>query len=423
MSSRQATSFGVSFHAKKSKEKDGKLPIYARITVDGQRVELSIKRDVEKGNWDDGKGSVKGSKPEIKALKVHIEEIRRRLFECFDELFKDKKLITAEAIKNKYVYPNDSEYTLLKLFDYHNDQLAHTVEWGTLKNYFTTKKYLELFLKEKFKTNDVFLTQVNYKFLVDLEYFIKVQQPLNVSQKCGHNTTMKHMERLKKVLNIALKNEWLKKNPFANFRLSYKKVDRGFLTLEELAKIEEKVIQGNRLQKIRDLFVFGCYTGISYIDAMNLTTDNLIMGLDGEQWLATNRQKTDEAVRLPLLPKALELIEKYRYHPESIKAGKLFPSITNQRLNIYLKELADLCGVEKRLTFHIARHTFATTVTLTNGVPIESVSKMLGHSSIRTTQIYARVLQDKLSEDMKNLKERLGQKQMEISHRKTGTDS
>lgn len=146
----------------------------------------------------------------------------------------------------------------------------------------------------------------------------------------------------------------MKKNPFANFRLSYKKVDRGFLTLEELAKIEEKVIQGNRLQKIRDLFVFGCCTGISYIDAMNLTTDNLIMGLDGEKWLATNRQKTDEAVRLPLLPKALELIEKYRYHPESIKAGKIFPSITNQRLNIYLKELADLCGVEKRLTFHIA---------------------------------------------------------------------
>jgi site-specific recombinase XerD len=161
------------------------------------------------------------------------------------------------------------------------------------------------------------------------------------------------------------------------------------------------------LQIVKDVFLFSCYTGLAYIDTMNLSTENLVKGIDGNDWLITSRQKTDTDVRIPLLPQAEELINKYKNHPKSINHGTLFPTISNQKTNAYLKEIADLCNINKAITFHIARHTFATTITLSNGVPIESVSKMLGHTTIRSTQVYAKVVEQKLSEDMLNLKKRM----------------
>ncbi|HEY4787351.1 MAG TPA: site-specific integrase, partial [Bacteroidales bacterium] len=162
-----------------------------------------------------------------------------------------------------------------------------------------------------------------------------------------------------------------------------------------------------RLQHAKDMFVFSCYTGLAYIDAFNLTSQNIGIGIDGQYWISTCRKKTDQPVRIPLLPKAMEIIEKYKTHPYAIAKGKLLPIYSNQKLNSYLKEIADLCGITKPLTFHIARHTFATTITLSNGVPIETVSKLLGHGSIRTTQVYAKVIERKVSDDMSLLREKL----------------
>ena len=178
--------------------------------------------------------------------------------------------------------------------------------------------------------------------------------------------------------------------------------------------MRDKELKIVRLQWVKDLFIFSCYTGLAYIDVMQLTPSNIAIGIDGKQWLATNRQKTSNPVRVPLLPKALEVIDKYKGHPKALHDGTLFPTISNQKLNGYLKEIADLCGVEKDLTFHIARHTFATTVTLTNGVPIESVSKMLGHTKISTTQVYAKVIEKKLGEDMDMLRDKLTSKKHKI---------
>ncbi|WP_424001367.1 site-specific integrase [Maribacter sp. IgM3_T14_3] len=203
---------------------------------------------------------------------------------------------------------------------------------------------------------------------------------------------------------MSFKLGWMLSDPFANFHAKFIKTERGFLSLLELQEIEKKNFTIPRLQLVRDLFVFSCYTSLSYIDAINLSADNIRIGIDGELWIYYNREKTTKPIHIPLLPKALDIIEKYKDNSKSIAQGRVFPKISNQKLNSYLKEIADVCGIEKNLTFHIARHTFATTVTLSNGMPIETVSKLLGHSKIATTQIYAKVIERKVSDDMDRLR-------------------
>ncbi|MEM9544888.1 MAG: tyrosine-type recombinase/integrase [Bacteroidota bacterium] len=215
---------------------------------------------------------------------------------------------------------------------------------------------------------------------------------------------MKHIQRVRKVVSLAVKLEWIDKDPFAKYQCKFVPTTRKFLSDEELARFEELERLGDRLQYVKDLFVFSCYSGLVYIDTMNLTSKNIVIGIDGNKWIYTDRQKSRKSVRIPLLPKAEELIDKYRKHPRSIYTGTLFPKISNQRLNSYLKELASLAEIESKFTFHVARHTFATTIALMNGLPIETLSKILGHSKITTTQMYAKVLNQKVSEDMNNLK-------------------
>ena len=398
---------GIVFYLKKYKAKDGKAPLYVRVTVDGQRTDIALKRKIELGKWSDVKGMAKGRAEDVRALNTFLERIRGRIIECYQELQINKVLISAAAVKNKFLGIDEQEYSLIKLIDYHNTEMKNILEWGTLKNYFTTKKYIQMYLKQSLKTSDIYLSQLRYKFLVGFEKFLREYEPEDHHKPCGQNTIMKHIERLRKMINLAIKNEWLEKDPFVKFKPTFLKKQREFLTEEELLRLENKIFKIDRLNHVKDLFVFSCYTGLAYIDVYNLTPKNVSLGIDRNYWIITSRKKTDQPVRVPLLPKAFEIVEKYKSHPRVISSGKLLPTLTNQKLNAYLKEIADLCDIKKNLTFHIARHTFATTVTLTNGVPIETVSKLLGHSTIRTTQIYAKVVEKKLSEDMQKLKDRL----------------
>ncbi len=399
--------FGVIFYLRKYKAKNGKAPIYARITVDGRRVDLSIKRSIEESSWNSSRGMAKGSREEIRSLNRYLEQVRAKLVEHYQSMVLQGKLATADAIKNQFLGIDKREHTLCKLVEYHNTKMKDTLAWGTMKNYFTTQKYLERFLKMKCGTTDVFLTQINYKFITDFEFFLREWKPVDHHKPLGNNGIMKHMERFRKMINLAIRMEWMNNDPFAKYQPKFDKVERGYLSDEQLQTIEQKEFNITRLQQVKDLFVFSCYTGLSYIDVVNLTPDNITKGIDGGLWISTSRQKTSNAVRVPLLQQALDIIYKYQDHPKVLNEGTLLPSMSNQKLNSYLKEVADLCGIEKNLTFHLARHTFATTVTLSNGVPIESVSKMLGHSRISTTQIYAKVVETKLSHDMNILKEKL----------------
>ena len=404
---RTTNTFGVQFITRTNKAKDGLLPIYARVTVDGRRVEISLKRWIKPGDWNGSKGMAKGSREEIKSLNHYLDEVQARIMECYQEMQVQKRLITADAIKSMFLGTDQKDFTLCKLVDYHNQAMRDTLAWGTMKNYFTTQKYIHRFLKERFGTTDMFLSELSYKFITDFEFYLRNYKPKDHQKPLGNNGVMKHLERFRKMVTMAVKMEWVSRDPFDKYQLKFHRVDRGFLDAEELETLESKDFKIVRLQWVRDLFVFSCYTGLAYIDAMNLTPSNITIGIDGEYWLSTCRQKTDQPVRVPILPKAWEIIEKYKTHPRALQKGSVFPMISNQKLNSYLKEIADLCGIEKNLTFHLARHTFATTVTLCNGVPLETVSKMLGHSKITTTQVYAKVVEKKVSEDMQALRERL----------------
>ncbi|MDF1548459.1 MAG: site-specific integrase [Bacteroidales bacterium] len=404
---RTNNTFGVQFIVRTNKAKIGLLPVYARISVDSRRVELSLKQFISPDNWNAAKGAAKGKSKEIRDLNTYLEQIRSRITECYQQLVLKKRPVTAEAVKNLFCGFGEKEHSLLSIFEYHNAEMKTTLEWGTQKNYFTTKRYIEEFLKSKHKTSDVYLSELNYKFLVDFEQFMKAYVPKDHQRPCGQNTVMKHIERLRKVINMAIKNDWLERDPFQKFKPVFMKNERQFLSIDELLVIEQKEFRITRLQQVKDLFVFSCYTGLAYIDVFNLTPQNIMRGIDGDYWLSTSRTKTDIPVHIPLLPQPLAIIEKYKDNPRIVANGKLLPVCSNQKLNSYLKEIADLCGIEKPLTFHIARHTFATTVTLTNGVPIETVSKLLGHTSIKTTQIYAKVIEQKVKEDMQNLRDKL----------------
>lgn len=395
------------FYLKKSKASNGKAPIYARITVDKKRAEISVKQSVDEKLWNADQGMGKGNRDEIRSLNIFLEQFRSMIVSRYQEMLVQKKIITAEAIKNSFQVTGVEEFTLCKLMEYHNTNLKGSLSWGTMKNYFTTQKYLQNFMKKRYNITDIYLSELTFKFITEFEMFLRNHKPTDHQRPLSNNGVMKHIERLRKMISMAERMEWLEKDPFAKYKLKFEKVGREFLTKEELDRLENHKFQIDRLDWVRDLFVFSCYTGLAYIDVMQLKQSNVSVGIDGEYWLVTSRQKTSNPVRVPLLPKALEIIEKYKNHPRSIAEDTLLPVISNQRLNAYLKEIADLCSISKDLTFHLARHTFATTVTLTNGVPIESVSKMLGHSSITTTQVYAKVIEQKLSEDMKALKRKL----------------
>ena len=402
--------FGIQFIIRKHRIKDGKAPIYARITVNTERAEISIKKRIHVENWNNVRGMAKGKSPEIRSLNSYLEQFRSHLTECYQDLIVNKQRVTPDAIKNKFLGIEDSGETLKGLVEYHNTGTDSNLRWGTLKNYKTTEKYIEKFLKQKYKRNDIFLVELNYKFITDFEHFLRKYEPEDHHLPMGNNTVMKHIERLRKMTNLAVKLGWLHKDPFIAYRLSFKRVEREFLSSQELDTIEKKQFKIERLQYVKDLFVFSSYTGLSYIDVMNLKPNNIRIGINRTNWIVTQREKTSTPVRIPILKQAQILIDKYKDHPRSVNKGTIFPNISNQKLNSYLKEIADLCEIDKNLTFHVARHTFATTVTLTNGVPIESVSKMLGHTDLKTTQIYAKVVEKKIATDMEALQEKLGDK-------------
>ncbi len=396
--------FKLLFWQVMTKKKGTDAPIYARVTVNGKRAEISLDQWFPVAFWDAKMSRAAGRSIEARELNYHLDKVQIAIADVHETLLKEGRFVTAQAVKARYLGTDNHNATLGDIILYHNDQMKGVLEYGTLKNYGTTKKYLTAFLNKKHKTLDIYLRQLNYRFVVDFEQFLRRPENHLSRLPLTNNGIMKHLERLNKLMNLAVKLEWLEKNPFANYQLKFKKFDRPFLTLAELHTFETISLERLTHQKARDLFVFACYTGLSYIDVKNLTKENLVFGMDGKRWLSLYREKSDQPVKLPLLSKAAAILEKYS--PDQM-SRRLLPMYSNQKINTYLKELAVLCEIDKHLNYHVARHTFATTVTLSNVVPIETVSKLLGHSKLSTTQIYARVLEDKLSTDMADLEGKL----------------
>ena len=315
-----------------------------------------------------------------------------------------EETVTASSLRDAYVGKDKNAKMLMRIFQDHNDQIERLIgidfSANTLTRYKTTKNHLKNYLLDEYSVIDIALKKVDIMFINSLEYYLKTVK------KCSHNTAFKYVSNLKKIIRIAYRNGWIAADPFINYKTKFKIVDREFLLEDEIKSIIEKETTIERLNVVKDIFIFCCFTGLAYIDVKKLSKDNILLGIDGEYWVKTKRTKTDSRTNIPILPIAQSILNKYTDHPDISNSDKVLPVLSNQKMNTYLKEIADICGIQKNLTFHLARHTFATTVTLNNGVPIESVSKMLGHKSLRATQHYAKILDRKVSDDMKTLREK-----------------
>jgi len=394
----------VLFFIKRNKvDKRGLVPIYMRITYKGKRVEISSMRKIQSSRWSSDGNQVKGNSSEAKMINRNLDIMKNKTYDIFQRILDSGDLITAENIKNSYLGNDDSKHSILQMFEEHNIKMEQLVgkeySFRTLQRYKTTQKHLAAFISSDFKMKDYPVKDIDTKFINSFIYYLKT------ALDQSHNTALKYLSYLKKIVRVAYANGWLEKDPFYNFKLKLRVIDREFLTKEEIIKIMVKEFSIPRIENVRDIFLFSCYTGLAYSDVFKLTADDIVKGIDGNQWIKIKRTKTKTLSSIPILPVAEKLIEKY-VDLESPN-NKLLPVYSNQRMNSYLKEIADSCGIKKNLTFHMARHTFATTVTLSNGVPMESVSKMLGHRSLKTTQHYAKILDEKLSEDMNLLKKRI----------------
>lgn len=402
--------FKVQFYLKKQKTKNGDAQLYIRIVVDLKRAEIATTHYIPISAWNQKTRKVKPSFTKATFLNAYIDKVINDINQIFIQEASLGNIVSSVDIKNKYLGVDEkpTQKTILDARDYHNTKMEDKVRIGqtakkTYTRYVITKKKVKAFMKHQYKTNDMLLSDLRLRFATELEHYLLTQDNLHI------NTAHKYIKNIKTVLNMAVGLDWISSNPFNNFRCTYIAPKREVLTQEEIDRIRFKEISIKRLAEVRDVFIFCCYTGFAYSDIYKFEYDAITKGIDGEFWLATERQKTGVKESVPLLPVALEIIEKYRDHPYCKNKNRLLPVNSNQRYNGYLKEIADICGINKKITSHIARHTFATTVTLSNGVPIETVSSMLGHSSIRTTQIYAKVVESKVSQDMKSLKNILSQ--------------
>ena len=399
--------FKILFYLKKGRNRNEKsLPIYVRLTINGERAEWTCQRNCDPVRWNQQSGRAIGNKDETKSLNQHLDAIQANIFQVQKEYTLRNESVAAAQVRAKILHETEEKrHSLIEVYQYHNDQFEKLVgtefSYGTYKKFKSALKSLGSFLEWKFKKKDVYLTDVNHKFITDYEFYLKS------FQKLQHNSAMVNVKKLKKIIRQCVANDWLDKDPFKSYKITTKETLRNFLMEDELVTLVKKDFSIPRLDQVRDIFLFSCYTGLSYTDVMALTRYNISIGIDGEQWIFTTRSKTESPSRIPLLPVPRNIIEKYSNRQDIINSGKLLPNLTNQKLNSYLKEISDVCEFKKTITFHCARHTFATTVTLTNGVPIETVGKMLGHKSLRTTQIYAKILDTKVSSDMQALKQKL----------------
>jgi site-specific recombinase XerD len=395
--------FSLLFYLKKPKNyQSGPMPVYLRVTVAGKRTELVTGRSCEPDRWSSVSGRALGTKEAVKSLNSYLDSLQARMFEAHRQLVAANKPVTAESIKHRFMGKEETGRMLMEIFQEHNKRIASLVgdefSPATLERYTTSLKHTQEFMKWKYGTDDIDVQKVDHAFITDYEFYLRSVR------KCSNNTAVKYIKNFGKIIRICLANGWVKRNPFLQYKAKVRTVERAFLSEEELQRIAEKEFGSERLSQVRDIFLFSCFTGLAYVDVQQLLHTDISKGIDGEQWIFKSRQKTDIPSRIPLLPAALKIINRYKEHPQCMCEGRVLPVPSNQKLNAYLKEIGDLCRIKKQLTFHTARHTFATTVTLLNGVPMESVSKMLGHTNLRTTQQYAKILDIKVSEDMKLLR-------------------
>lgn len=392
----------VLFIIKKAKLlKNGEAPICMRITVNKRVVEVMIKRSIPVDLWNQKKECSKGKDRVATELNHYINTIRAKVLQIHRELEIDNKPITADTIKDCFYGRDKVQRSLLEVYAEHNEKcralIGKEYTESTVTKFDTSINRLKEYIRSCYHRDDIMLAELDGQFIRDFDFWLKTDK------HCQNNSALKHLKNLKKVVRIALANDWIKKDPFYGIHFKQEEVNVEFLSREELDVLMNKGFTIKRLEQVRDIFVFCCFTALAFVDVQQLSREHLIKDNNGTLWIRKPRQKTNQMCNIPVLSIPQRILRKYEDNAECIKKGVLLPVISNQRMNAYLKEIVDLCSITKRLTTHVARHTAATVVFLANDVSMENVSKILGHSNIRMTQHYAKVLDSSIMRDMVNV--------------------
>ena len=402
----ERTTFGLLFYIRRDKtNKKGEAPVFMRLTINGERADASIKRFIEPHAWNSAKGKANEKCRGGKDLNLYLDAISANILRIQRDLELDKKEVSAQIILNRYLGKEQSDrHTLMEVFRAHNEKCRAlsgiSLAPGTVIRYETSLRLTEAFLRTTYKKEDCYLDEITHQFVEDYDFYLRTVR------RCCHNTTTKYLLNFKKIIRIALAKGWMKKDPFAQVHFHFEPVEREFLEKQELKVLLNKEITITRLSQVRDIFCFCCLTGLAFMDVQQLKPEHLVADIHGKIWIRKARQKTKNMCNIPLLDEAQKIIDRYRDHPYCQTHGVLLPVCSNQKMNSYLKELADICGIRKNLSTHCARHTFAT-LTLASGATIDNVAKMLGHANVNMTRRYAKVLDSSIMRDMEVVAENM----------------
>jgi len=399
MKSHSACNIAFYIRQSKSKRKDYKIFCCIKVSDTGPR-EISIPGNIKRDEWDLGKGRPKQNRDDLIQLSLFLDSVRAKLYSIYFEAQMKGYEVSATAIKKTYLGQGEQDKTMLQLMDMAVQKYKSELAAGSLKNYAATRKYIAAFCQAKYATGDVSLKRLTYAFIDELKTFI-LSTPIRLNDPCTNNGCMKHLERIKKIMTWAHEMRYIDRDVFLSYKIKKSRYESKYLRWDQLRVIELTVLHQPMLNLVRDIFVFCCYTGMAPADIQLLQPSQIYIGTDKIIWLDYIRSKSKIKARVPLLRPALDLLEKYKLKKGDIIRKTAFPLVSNQNLNANLKIIGEICELGVSLNFYMARHTFATTIALLNGVPITSIKEMMGHERIDSTMIYIKIHAASVAQHMK----------------------
>jgi site-specific recombinase XerD len=372
------------------------------VQLSGKRKDFSLRRSISVNLWNDKKSFPIDTSPEGKLMYDYLKSVEQEIFEAELVCIKNRNDYDINDVMSIYNGEDDLSIGVVELFKYHQEQFQELVKAGqrtlaSLNKYNNCLKHLVFFIGEKLNKNDVDIKKLNLDFIIEFDHYLRTKG------KCSNNTTVKYLQAFKKIVKIGILKGYIDRDPFMEYKAKLDEVDRDYLTDHELDLLHSTKFTRYALELACDAFLLSCYTGLAYADLKKLKSSNVVKE-HGELWIKTHRTKSKVKAEIMLLPKALHIIQKYKNNPVCVRQGLIIPMVSNQKLNHHLKDIAKECGIHKHLIYHMARHTFATTVTLAKGVSIEVVSKMLGHKNVKQTQHYAKLVNTRIQDEMMGLK-------------------
>ena len=379
----------------------GESQIYLRVTVDGKRKEISLKKSIASKSWDKKKQRAKGNSEATRVLNKYLRTVEVKIDQTEQQLFNAGKRVTIELLMNKYLGVDNKNHTLIEVIESSNKRKKMLVKESTYKHYKAALKHVKSYLKYQYKVTDIDIKEVNYQFILDFDFYLRTEKNI------GNNKAIRYVKTLGGIFRTTIENGWISIDPFMNYKKTKVIKDVVSLTKSEIDIIYKKEFSNKSLERVRDIFIFSCYTGLAYCDVERLSKEHIIKSIDGYSWIKINRRKTEVVCDIPLFQVAEEIIDKYKDDPIVINSGKLLPVLKNQKMNAYLKDIGDLCDISKNLHFHMARHTWGTTIAAANRLPIETIMRIMGHKTIEMARHYAKISTAMIIDDVAALRNKL----------------